>query len=223
MSVLIYRDVHTAGVAAATMFASALMENPRCNIGVTYDSSLDHTFDSLRAMLSDGLFSFADARLYQLCEFVPDSEDAASVQSLLSNALFSNVEITADRYVVPFDDNRNWVQICSDFESDILDHGGLDLVLLALRQDGSLLYNLAGEELAPVTHVETIGNEKVVSAGMATLMQAKKIMVVATGMDCAETVRHMLCGPVCDKQPVSYLALHQNVTFILDEEAASLL
>lgn len=221
MSVLIYQDAHTAGVAAATLFAASVMENPHSNIGVTYDSILEPVFASLRSMLKNGLFSLQNARVYQLCEFVPKDEDAVSIRKLLDDALLSETAIDEANYVIPYREDRNWAQICSDYENNILEHGGLDLALLVLRPDGSLLYNLAGDELAPVTHVEAIGEEKVVSAGLATLMQTKKLLVAAIGKDCAASVAQTLRGAVSDKQPASYLLLHRNVTFILDEEAAS--
>ncbi len=225
MSVLIYRDRQTAGAATATLFAAAVLENVHLNIGITYDSVLEPAFESLRAMLSNGLLSLHGARMYQLCEFVPkaDEEQGPTIYGLLKETAFAETEFSAEQYIVPISDQGNWAQICNRFESDILEHGGLDFAILGLRPDGSLLYNLAGDDLAPVTHVEKIGEEKVVSAGMATLMQAKKLIVTATGADCAEAVVKALRGSVCDKQPASYLQLHQNTIFILDEEAASLL
>ena len=224
MSVLIYKDGYTAGVAAATLFAASVMEHSHSSIGFTYDSILEPVFSSLRSMLANGLFTLQNARIYQLCEFVPEAEGGTSIRQLLEEALLSeSAPIAQDRYVIPYAEQKNWAQICSDFEDDILAHGGMDLALLALRPDGSLLYNSAGEELAPVTHVEMIGEEKVVSAGIATLMQAKKLIVVAIGADCAESVAYTVRGGVSDRLPASYLLLHHNATFILDEAAASLL
>ncbi len=223
MSVLIYRDRETVGAAAATLFAASLMESPYLNIGLTYDSDLDKTFASLSAMRMNGLFSFEHARIYQLCEFVPSDENPVSIADLLQKSLLDGVSLSKDRYVVPFAKGKNWAQICTAFENDIFEHGGLDLALLALRPDGSLLYNLPGDELAPVTHVELLGADKVVSAGLATLMRAKKLLVVATGKDAAKAVSRALGGAISGIDPAGYLQLHPNITFLLDEEAASLL
>ena len=223
MSVLIYPDSHTAGVAAATMFAAALMENPYASVGITYDSMLEETYASMNAMLSNGVFSFGNARIYQLCEFVPTEEQTANIRSFLEESLLSGFVPNDSQYTIPYRENRNWAEICTDYENDILEHGGLDFSLLVLRSDGSLLYNLPGAEMAPITHVELIGNEKVVTAGLATIMRSKKLLVVATGKDSAQAAAKALGGSVESDQPASYLQLHQNVTFILDEEAASLL
>ena len=221
MSVLIYPTAEAAAKAAAAIFTGTALENPYATIGITYDSVLDETFRCIRQSVSEGVLSFSNHRFYQLCEFVPSEESSVALRSLLKNALFTDSEPT--QYVVPYSKNRNWAEICSGFEQDILEHGGLDFSILVLRPDGSLLYNLAGDELAPITHVEKIGGEKVVSAGIATIMRSKKLLVFGTGEDIASTVSKTLGGSVSDKQPASYLQLHQNVTFILDEKAASLL
>lgn len=223
MSVLVYKDEENVGKAAATLIAANLMEDPYSNIGLAYDSLLEPVFKELSSMLNSGLFSFQRARLYQLCEFVPLKDYSSGMVHLLHEALLKNAVLSEDQYIIPYMEDRNWAQICADFENDILDHGGLDLTVLALKPDGSVLYNLPGNELAPVTHVETISGEKVVSAGMSTIMRSKKILVIASGDSCADSVAQTLGGAVNAEQPFSYLQLHRNITFIIDEKAASLL
>lgn len=223
MSVLVYKDAESVGKAAATIIAGNLMVDPYANVGLSYDSLLEPVFSELSSMLNSGLFSFQRSRIYQLCEFVPSNDDTVSMFHLLHEAFLKNASISEDQYIIPYMPDRNWAQICSDFENDILDHGGLDLTILALKPDGSVLYNMPGNDLAPVTHVEKIANEKVVSAGMSTIMRSKRLLVVATGDSCANSVAHSLGGGVNADLPFSYLQMHRNITFILDEKAASLL
>ena len=101
--------------------------------------------------------------------------------------------------------------------------GGVDVGLLAIGADGSILNNPSGAELVPVTHVETGENERYVTAGMTTVMRIKQLIVVAFGKESAETVQRALRGTIDNRLPASLLQIHANVTFILDEEAASLL
>ena len=223
MSVLIYPSAALAEKAAATILAAELLENPYATVGILYDSVLDNVYHAVRSMAKDGVVSFENHRFYQLCEFVPSEEGGTSIRGLLKESLFSDCGPDDAQYVVPYDPQKNWAEICARFEEDILEHGGLDFTVLTLRPDGSLLYNLAGEDLAPVTHVELIGKEKVVSAGMATVMRSKKLIVYAAGDDVADAAAKALGGAVSNQQPASYLQLHQNVTFILDDKAASLL
>ena len=146
-----------------------------------------------------------------------------SIQKLLKDAFVSATDIPSDQYIIPYSDDQKWARICSDFELDIREHGGLDIILLGMRADGSLLYNMPSIGLAPVTHVEKIGEDKVVSAGIATLMQAKKIYVAAIGESCAEALSLALRDSINDQRPASLLQLHQNITIIADRKAASAL
>ncbi len=220
MSVLVYSDVEMCGRVLSTLVAAALIENPYSTIGLMYDSALSPTFKNLSNMTKDGFISFEKARIYQLCEFVPSDELAVSVKELLFEEILSHADISDDQYIVPFSQDKNWAQMCSDFEDDILEHGGLDISILALKPDGSLLYNLPGNDLAPITHVERIGDDRIVCAGTATVLHSRKIYVVATGSDCAEAVQKTLKNAISDSNPASFLQLHQNITFILDEQAA---
>lgn len=220
MSILVYSDAEMCGRVLSTLVAAALIENPYINIGLMYDSVLTPAFTILSNMTKDGFISFEKARIYQLCEFVPSDGLSVSVKELLSEEILSHAGISDDQYIIPFSQNKNWAQMCSDFEEDILEHGGLDISILALRPDGSLLYNLPGNELAPITHVERIGDDRIVCAGTATVLHSRKIYVVASGSDCAEAVQKTLKNAISDLNPASFLQLHQNVTFILDEQAA---
>lgn len=221
MSILVYSDAGVCGRVLSTLIAAALIENPYCNMGVMYDSILSPAFSSLAAMTKEGFFSFEKARIYQLCEFVPQDETSVSVKELLFSEIMTAANISEEQYVVPFSNETNWAKICSDFEDDILEHGGLDLSILALRPDGSLLYNLPGGDLAPITHVERIGGDRVVCAGVSTVLRSRKIYVIATGSDCAEAVQKTLKSTITDSIPSSFMQMHQNITFILDEKAAA--
>ena len=222
MSILVYQDEKACGKVLATLVAATTIESPDTTIGLMFDSILSPAFRNLKEMMEEGLLSFENTRFYQLCEFVPNGA-SVSLKDLLFEEFLQSANLKPEQYVVPYAENKNWAEICSDFEADILEHGGLDLAILALKPDGSLIYNLPGGDLAPITHVEKIGDNKVVSAGMATIMRAKKLLVVATGTECAEAVQKTLKNVVSDQNPASFLQLHRNATFLLDEQAASML
>ena len=58
--------------------------------------------------------------------------------------------------------------------------------------------------------------------GIGTIMQAKKILLVANGEGKAKAIQQMLFGPVTPQCPASILRFHQDVTVIVDEAAFSL-
>ena len=116
----------------------------------------------------------------------------------------------------------------------------MDVQLLGIGHDGHIGFNEPDDTFSRTTHrvelteITRQANARffdsvdevpthAVTMGIGTIMQAKRILMIATGRDKAETVRAMLRGPVSPRMPASVLALHRDVTVMLDAEAASLL
>lgn len=222
MSVLVFSDAQTAATAAATLLAGQLIEKPSLVLGLDCAFPLVPVFQSLRAMTTNGLLSWSKATVFQLSERVRE-EGRSSLRSFLDESLLAELSLGEGRVIAPDDVSDNWANSCHGFEDAILQAGGLDVVLLTVGQDGALLYNVPEEGIAPTTHVELYHGEKIVTAGLSTLMSAKKLIVLMTGRDMAETARNAIRGAVNTGLPASMLQLHAAATFLLDEEAASLL
>ncbi len=222
MSVLVFSDAQTAAAAAATLLGGQLIEKPSLVLGMDSSAALVPAFQSLRAMTANGLLSWGKATVFQLSEKVRQ-EDKPSLRTFLNDTLFEELSLKDQQIQAPADASENWADTCHGFEDAILQAGGMDVVLLTAGQDGSLLFNGPEGEIAPTTHVELYQGEKIVTAGISTLMSAKKLIVLMTGQDMAETARAAIQGAVSSAIPASMLQLHAAVTFLLDEEAASLL
>ena len=221
MSVLIYRDAQTAGMCAAMLFSSHLLRDPNCVLGVDYHENLVPAYEMLAEMTENGLLNWSKARIYQLVEFLADDTDEQHIANLLGKAIFAHTDLSDSQYAVPFAKAEDANAAADAFEEAILRDGGLDAVMLAVRQNGSLLMNHDASEL-PYTHVVTDEANGFITVGLASLMQAKHPIIVATGAECAEAVRVMLHGSLTES-PLAALKLHPKATFILDEEAAKLL
>lgn len=222
MSVLVFADAQTAATAAATLLGAQLIEKPSLVLGVDCATALAPAFQSLRAMTANGLLSWGKATVFQLSERVR-TEGRPSLRTFMNDVLFDELSLGRGHIVAPDDASENWADSCHSFEEAILLTGGMDVALLTAGPDGSLLFNAPEEEIAPTTHVELYQGEKIVTAGLATLMAAKKLIVLMTGRGMAETARRAIQGAVNTAMPASMLQLHAAATFLLDEEAASLL
>ena len=221
MSVLIYRDSKSVGVCAATLLCAEILRDPTAMIGVDYHENLLPVYDSLSAMTENGLLNWSDARVYQLFEFLADETGEQRIANLLGKALFARTDISDAQYSVPFAQEKQADYIAATYEQAVRDAGGLDAVLLAVRQDSALLMNHS-VDANPFTHKETEEGNGFITAGLTMLMQARHLIVVGTGSSCAAAVKTMLQGGLTDS-PLSALKLHPNVTFILDQEASELL
>ena len=119
--------------------------------------------------------------------------------------------------------------------------GGIDLQLLGIGHDGHIGFNEPGEAFELETHcvnltAETIeanqrffdGNVDLVpkqayTMGIKTIMQARKVLMVANGAGKAEIVKKAFFGPVTPEVPASILQMHPDFTLVGDEEALSLI
>ena len=218
-SILVYRDKATACAAAATLAAANIIEKPASVLGLDWSVELQPIYRTVARMTADGLLDWGCVKTFNLFEHVrADSENTVDVK--LRELLFDRVNLLEENRFAPDGAGSDWSVVCNDYENLILSVGGLDTVLCAVRADGSVAYNLGASELAPVTHVERTEAGRVVTIGMTTLMSAKKIIAVMTGADKAEIAPMVLNGSIVPTVPASYLQLHANAVFLLDEKAA---
>lgn len=219
MSVLVYRDRPTACAAAATLLSAGIIEKPNIVLGLDCAQELLPVYRTLGRMTADGLLEWSGVKVFQMYEHVRADADH-SVEGRLGSVLLDKVAVAEENRYLPRMNGNDWSVVCNDYESEILNAGGIDTVFCAIRADGSIAYNLGGAELAPVTHVERTEEGRVVTVGIATIMAAKRIIAVMTGSDKVNAAVATFSGPIVPGVPASYLQLHRNAVFILDEDAA---
>ncbi|MDO4572483.1 MAG: 6-phosphogluconolactonase [Clostridia bacterium] len=219
MSILVYRDKATACAAAATLVSAGVIEKPNTVLGLDWAPELQPVYRTLARMTSDGLLDWSEVKSFNLYEHVhADSERLCETQLL--SVLYDRVNIAPENRFMPNTTGHDWSVVCNDYENAILNAGGLDTVLCAARADGSVAYNLGAQELAPVTHVERTESGRIVTVGMTTLMSAKRMVVAILGRDKADIAAMICNGSITPSVPASYLQMHANAVFILDEDAA---
>jgi glucosamine-6-phosphate deaminase len=122
-----------------------------------------------------------------------------------------------------------------------LERDGLGLAILGIGGDGHIAFNMPGSAFDSKTRVVTLTNEtrqanagdfagkleqvptQAVTMGIGTILKAKKIVLIATGISKAEILRKTLEGPVTESIPATALQQHPDVSFYVDAAAASLL
>jgi glucosamine-6-phosphate deaminase len=178
-------------------------------------------------------------RTFNLDEFVGLGGDLpGSYRTFMEAALFANVDIPPDRR--GFLDGRaaDLDQECRRYEAAIAAAGGIDLLVLGIGGNGHIGFNEPGAALAARTHRATLEPEtqaanawlfagdvsrvpaEALTMGMATILQARAIALVATGPGKAGVVRRAFEEPVTTWLPASFLQLHPRVSVWLDQDAA---
>lgn len=219
MSVLVYRDSDTLSQAVATLLAGCIIEKPNSALGLDCSASLSSAYRKIAGMTSDGLLDWASVRAFNLYEHVRQGSEISD-EARMHTMLYDRVNILPENIYAPCAETHDWSVNCNDYENAILDVGGLDTVLCSIGVDGRIACNMPGSELAPVTHVERTEDGRVVTVGISTIMAARRVIAVLSGYDLSRIAPLVISGPVLPSMPASYLQLHQNAIFMLDEDAA---
>jgi glucosamine-6-phosphate deaminase len=187
-----------------------------------------------------GRVSFARATTFNLDEFVGVARrDPGSYHSFMRRHFFDYVDVRAER--VHFLNGRaaDLDRECDRYERAIARCGGIDLQLLGLGANGHVGFNEPAPHLVARTHrtrlraatrranASLFGDRaaavpaEALSMGMATILQARRIVLMATGAGKAACVERLVRGPLTTRLPASFLQLHPRAEVWLDADAAS--
>jgi glucosamine-6-phosphate deaminase len=237
--VRVFASDRAAARALARRIADALTANPRLVLGLPTGRTPVGLYRELVSLHLHGHADFSQATTFNLDEFleVPPS-DEGSYRSFMERHLFSQVNIAPHR--VNFLDGTapDPVQECERYEAAILEVGGIDLQVLGIGTNGHIGFNEPAPELQSRTHRVPLWPEtrhsnaalfsgdaakvphEALSMGMATILGARSIVLLATGRSKAACIERVVRGPLTTALPASFLQLHHDVDVMLDEAAA---
>lgn len=238
MQILVFPERKSLSLHAAKMFAAQIEAVPESVLGLATGSTPLGLYQELALQHREGL-NLSGVTTFNLDEYVGiDPDHEASFNQFMKTNLFQHVNIPAAQTDIPRGHAGDLAAECSRYEQAIRNAGGIDLQLLGIGHNGHIGFNEPNTPFETVTHVVTLAAktrvanaryfgaepsqvpEKAISAGIKTIMQAKKIILLAAGEDKAETVAAAVEGPVTTSLPASVLQLHPQVWFLLDTDAA---
>ena len=154
--------------------------------------------------------------------------------------LFNHVDIKKENINIPDGevDIKNLRSTCVAYEKKIEKLGGVDLQILGIGRTGHIGFNEPGSHLNSQTRTITLDQvtrfdaassfkgidnvpRKAITMGIQTILNAKKIILMAWGSNKAEIIQKAIEGKITDKIPTTYLQHHHNTTLVLDPQAAS--
>ncbi len=167
-----------------------------------------------------------------------NGDDEGSCRFHLNNQFFHPLQIAEDR-ICFFDGKVENVQECKRVEDFIKQHGGIDVAIVGLGMNGHIGMNEPGVSMSLRSHIADIDpltqqvgqkyfkkEQKLshgLTLGMATIMEAKEIMLVVNGAHKAEIVKQAVEGEISEHLPASYLRNHMGLSVYLDKNAARLI
>ena len=239
MKLRICDTVNEAAAATAALVVEQVRDKPASVLGLPAGQTALPIYDALVSLHRTGRVDFSQVHTVNLDEFVGlSSTDPRSFRGFMQQHLFRHVNVAADHIHFLAGDMRDTERECARFERLIASLGGIDLQLLGVGRNGHIGFNEPAGDLELRTHrvrlrmdtrranassfgghVSAVPREAL-SIGMATILQAASIVLVALGRPKAPALASAFSGRISTDKPVSFLQLHPRVTVIVDREAA---
>ncbi|MEG0919148.1 MAG: glucosamine-6-phosphate deaminase [Anaerovoracaceae bacterium] len=239
MKIIVKKDYKEMSRKAAMLIGAQIIQKGDCILGLATGSTPIGTYEKLVEWYEQGELDFSQITTFNLDEY--RNLDRANDQSyyyFMHDNLFNHVNTKEENIHVLDGMNPDAEAECANYEAAIDAKGGIDLQLLGLGHNGHIGFNEPGEEFVKDTHCVNLTPRTIeantrffaspeavpkqaYTMGIQTIMKAKKIVIVVSGEDKAETVRDSFFGPITPKVPASILQLHPDVTLVCDEAAYS--
>lgn len=233
------KDYYDVSRKAANIMSAQIIMKPRAVLGLATGSTPIGMYKQLIEWYKKGDLDFSQVTSVNLDEYKGLSGDNdQSYRYFMNTNLFDHVNIDKSRTYVPNGLEEDSEKACADYNEIIRNVGGVDMQLLGIGGNGHIGFNEPGEAFEKETHCVDL-TESTIKAnsrffasmdevpkqaytmGIKTIMMAKKILIVVSGEDKAETVKNAFFGPVTPQVPASILQMHPDVTIVADEAALS--
>ncbi len=224
---------------AANIVSAQVIMKPNCVLGLATGSTPIGLYKQLVEWYNKGDLDFSEVMTINLDEYKGLSRDNdQSYYYFMHQNLFDHVNIPAENTHLPNGMEPDSEKECQEYTNLIQSLGGVDLQLLGIGHNGHIGFNEPGEAFDKQVHCVNLTQSTIeankrffasaddvpkqaYTMGIKTIMQAKKILIVASGEDKAEIVRDAFFGPITPKVPASVLQMHNDVTLVADEAALS--
>ncbi|MCM4156293.1 glucosamine-6-phosphate deaminase [Gramella sp. AN32] len=210
-------------------------------LGLATGATPIEVYNNLVKMYQEQGLSFKNVITFNLDEYYPMQPDSRqSYVAFMDEHLFNHIDIKRENIHIPDGtlDKDKIADYCLAYENKIESVGGLDLQILGIGRTGHIGFNEPGSAPNSGTRLVTLddltrrdasrdfgGKEnvptKAITMGVGTIFKAKEIILMAWSKKKASIIKKAVEGEISGNVPATYLQLSDNVTFILDEEAAS--
>lgn len=220
---------------AADLIAAQILVKPNCVLGLATGSSPVGTYKRLIADNQAGKIDFSTVTSVNLDEYVGlDGSNDQSYRYFMNHNLFDHVNIDKNKTFVPSGKAADLKAEGEAYDAMIKELGGIDLQLLGIGLDGHIGFNEPDAYFTAATHQVTLDESTIkanarffasedevpttaITMGMLSIMQAKKVLLIANGAAKKAILEKAFFGPIDPQVPASILQLHPDVTVIYSE------
>jgi glucosamine-6-phosphate deaminase len=225
-------------VKAADICAELIQGKPDARLGLATGATPRALYAELIRRNQLGHLSFSRIETFNLDEYLGlGPQHPQSFHRAMRHSLFAHVDIDPANTHLPAGDSADPAAEAAAYEALIKARGGIDLQILGIGRNGHIGFNEPGSSLGSRTRVKTLSPATVrdnqlakpdfeapimaITMGIGTILDAKALLVLATGAAKAAAVAAALEGPLTASCPASAIQLHPDATVILDPAAAA--
>ncbi|HEV8606616.1 MAG TPA: glucosamine-6-phosphate deaminase [Tepidisphaeraceae bacterium] len=239
MEVVVQKNQHEMSIAAAREVANVLNAKPNAVLGMATGSTPLGLYQELVRLHKKGELDFSHVTTFNLDEYVGlPITHPQSYHHFMHEHLFRHINIPPQNIHIPSGTTTNYRAFCAWYESRIKECGGIDLQILGIGTDGHIGFNEPGSSLSSRTRLKTLARQTIddnarffknrnevpiyaITMGVGTVLEAREIVLLASGSKKAEAIAAAVEGPVTSMITASALQHHPSTRVYLDEEAAA--
>lgn len=214
-----------------------ILNKPHCVLGLATGSTPIGVYDKLIEKYNKNKVSFKNVTTFNLDEYIGlEINHPQSYHYFMNDHLFSHIDIDVNNVHVP--DGIDYEKSAGEYDANIENAGGIDFQILGIGSNGHIAFNEPGTSFNSLTHVVNLKEStikdnsrffnsieevptKAISMGLASIMKAKRVVLIATGENKSDAILKLASKEVTTDLPASILVNHPNVTIYADEAAAS--
>lgn len=239
MNIQRFDDEGALSAALATHVLELIVARPSLVLGLPTGRTPLGLYRELRERSGGDLIDWSRVRTFNLDEFAGlDPASPNSYRAFMQAELFDHVSIDPRHIGFLNGAAADLRAECRRYEDAIESAGGIDLQILGIGANGHIGFNEPADGLCATTHIAELEQEsraanaqrfggdwtavpeRALSMGMATILGAREIILIATGEEKADAVQGMIEGLITTRLPASLLQVHSRVTVMLDRLAA---
>ena len=223
----------------AEEFIKVVNKKENAVLGLATGTSPLKVYADLAKANKEGRVSFKKVTTFNLDEYVGlEGTHNQSYRYFMNENLFDHIDIDKKNTNVLLGVG-DYKKFMNEYDGLIAKAGGIDIQILGIGSDGHIAFNEPGTAFDSLTHKTELTEQTIkdnsrlfndisevptraVTMGLKSIMNARKIVLIATGKNKAKAVYGLIKGPITEDMPCSILQKHPDVTVYVDEEAYSL-
>ena len=223
----------------AEEFIKQVQKKPNSVLGLATGTSPLQVYANMVKAYEEGRVSFKNVVTFNLDEYIGlEGTHNQSYRYFMNTNLFDHIDVDKKMTHV-LKGVGDYEAYAAQYDDEIASFGGIDLQILGIGSDGHIAFNEPGTSFDSLTHVADLAEStivdnsrlfndisevptKAVTMGLKSIMNAKKIVLIATGKNKAKAIKDLLRGDKTEEVPCSILQDHPDCTIYVDEDAYAL-